>query len=77
MITSPTSSTLVVEPALPKIVTSPTLVVAGVLVSMRTPRRSPTTPHVAAASASIISSIVTPVRPVETVFRGCSFAGSN
>ena len=53
VITSPTSPTMVVEPALPEIVTSPTSVVAGVLVSMRTPPRSPTTPHVAAASASI------------------------
>ena len=52
VITSPTSPTLVVEPALPEIVTSPTSVVASVLVSMRTPPRSPTTPHVAAASAS-------------------------
>ena len=43
VITSPTSSTLVVEPALPEIVTSPTLIVASVLVSMRTPPRSPTT----------------------------------
>ena len=31
VITSPTSPTLVVEPALPEIVTSPTSVVAGVL----------------------------------------------
>ena len=62
VITSPTSPTLMVEPALPEIVTSPTSVVASVLVSMRTPLRSPTTPHVATASASIISSIVTPVK---------------
>ena len=54
VITSPTSPTLVVEPALPEIVTSPTSVVASVLVSMRTPPRSPTTSHVAAASASTI-----------------------
>ena len=59
VIISPTSPTIVVEPILPKIVTSPSSVVAGALVSMRTPPRSPTTPHVAAASASIISSIVT------------------
>ena len=70
VITSPTSPTLVVEPALPKIVTSPTLVVASVLVSMRTPPRSPTTPYIAAASASIISSIVTPVKPMETLSSG-------
>ena len=54
VITSPTSLTLVVEPALPEIVTSPTSVVAGVLVSMRTPPRSPMTPHVAAASACLL-----------------------
>jgi len=72
VITSPTSPTLVVEPVFPEIVTSPTSVVASVLVSMRTPPRSPTTPHVAAASASIISSIVTPVKPVETLSSGAA-----
>ena len=40
VITSPTSLTLVVEPAFPEIITSPTSVVASVLVSMRTPPRS-------------------------------------
>ena len=39
---------------------------------MRTPPRSPTTPRVAAASASIISSIVTPVKPVETLSSGAA-----
>jgi len=72
VITSPTSPILVVEPALPEIVTSPTSVVAGVLVSMRTPLRSPTTPHVVVASASIISSIVTLVKPVETLSSGAA-----
>ena len=67
VITSPTSPTLVVEPPLPEIVTSPTLVVTGVLVSMKTPPKSLTTPHVVAASASIISSIVTPVKAVEAL----------
>jgi len=37
VITSPTSPTLVVEPVPPGIVTSPTSIVAGVLVSMKTP----------------------------------------
>ena len=37
IITSPTSPTLVVEPVLPEIVTSPTFIVTGVLVSMKTP----------------------------------------
>jgi len=45
VITSPTSPTLVVEPALPEIVTSPTSIVASVLVSMRTPLRSPAIPR--------------------------------
>ena len=66
VITSPTSPTLVVEPVLPEIVTSPTSVVAGVLVSMRTPPRSPTTPHVAAASASK----VTPVKQWKLCLQG-------
>ena len=64
-----------VEPALPEIVTSPTSVVAGVLVSMRTPPRSPTTPRVTAASAllfSLIFSIVTSVKPVETLPSGAT-----
>ena len=40
VITSPTSPTLVIEPALPEIVTSPTSIVVSVLVSMKTPPRS-------------------------------------
>ena len=66
VITSPTSPTLVVEPVLSEIVTSPTSVVASVLVSMRTPPRSPTTSHVAAASASTISSTVVSIKPMES-----------
>ena len=57
VITSPTSLTLVVEPVLPEIVTSPTSIVASVLVSMRTPR-SPVIPRLSSASASVISSTV-------------------
>jgi len=72
VITNPTSPTLVVEPALLEIVASPTSVVAGVLVSMRTPPRSPTTPRIAAARASIIPSTVTPVKPVETLSSGAA-----
>ena len=56
VITSPTSPALVVEPALPEIVTSPTSIVASVLVSMRTPPRSPVIPRLSPASASTISS---------------------
>ena len=72
VITSPTSPTLVVEPALPEIVTSPTSVVASVLVSMKTPPRSPTTSHVAAASASTVPSTVVSIKPVETVSSGAA-----
>ena len=43
MITSPTSPTLVVEPAVQEMVTSLTSAVASVLISMKTPPRSPTT----------------------------------
>ena len=67
VIASPTSLTLVVEPALPEVVTSPTSVVASVLVSMRTPPRSPAIPHIAPASASTIPSIVMSVKPVEAL----------
>ena len=70
--TSPTSPTLVVEPALPKIVTSLTSVVASVLVSMRTPPRSLTTSHVTAASASTIPSTVVSIKPVEIVSSGAA-----
>ena len=41
VITSPTSPTLVVEPAVQEMVTSPTSIVASVLVSMKTPPRLP------------------------------------
>ena len=42
MITSPTSPTLVVEPAVQEVVTSPSSAVASVLISMKTPPKSPT-----------------------------------
>ena len=72
MITSPTSPTLVVEPARLKIVTSPTSVVASVLVSMRTPPRSPTTPRIIPASAFTIPSTVVSIKPVETLSSGAA-----
>jgi len=72
VITSPTSPTLVIEPALPEIVTSPTLIVASVLVSMRTPLRSPTIPHIALASTSAIPSTVMLVKPVEALPSGAT-----
>ena len=72
VITSPTSPTLVVEPALPEIVTSPTSIVASVLISMRTPPRSPTIPHIALISASAIPSTVMSVKPVEALPSGAT-----
>ena len=55
-----------VEPVLLEIVTSSTSVVASVLVSMKTPPRSPTTSHVAATSASTVPSTVVSIKPVES-----------
>ena len=66
VITSPTFPTLVVEPAVQEMVTSPTSIVASVLVSMRTPPRSPTTSHAAASSTSTIPSTVMSINPVES-----------
>ena len=70
VITSPTSPTLVVEPALPEIVTSPTSIVASVLVLMRTLPRSPVIPRLSPATASAISSTVVSVKPVEALSSG-------
>ena len=67
VIASPTSPTLVVEPALPEVITSPTSIVASVLVSMRTPPRSPMIPHIALVSASTIPSTVMSVKPMEAL----------
>ena len=72
VITSPTSLTLVVEPALPEIVTSPTSIMASVLVSMRTPPRSLAIPHIAPASTSAIPSTVISVKPVEALPSGAT-----
>jgi len=66
VITSPTSPTLVVEPAVQEMVTSPASVVASVLVSMRTPPRSPMTSHVVAAHVPAVPSTVMSTRPVES-----------
>ena len=43
---------------------------AGVLVSMRTPPRSPVIPHLSPASASVISSTSMTVKPVEVLSSG-------
>ena len=58
VITSLTSLTLVVEPALPGVVTSPTSVVAGVLVSMKTPPQLPAIPRPSPTSVSVTSSTI-------------------
>ena len=70
IITSPTSPTLVIEPVLSEIVTSPVSIVAGVLVSMKTPPRSPTIPRLSPASASAIFSTIMLVKPVEVLSSG-------
>ena len=72
MIASPTSLTQIIEPALPEVVTSPTLIVASVLVSMRTPPRSPKTPHISLVSAPAIPSMVMSVKPVEALPSGAT-----
>ena len=64
------SLTLVVEPVLPEIVTSPTSIMAAVLVSMRTPPRSSVIPRLSPASASVISSTIMTVKPVEALSSG-------
>ena len=70
IITSPTSLMLIIEPILPKIVTSPTSIVAGVLVSMKTPPRSPAIPRLSPTIASAISSTIIIVKPVEDLSSG-------
>ena len=68
--TSPTSLMLVVEPALPGVVTSPTSVVANVLVSMKTPPRLPAIPRPSPTSVSATSSTIMTVKPVEVLSSG-------
>jgi len=70
VITSPASPTLVIELALPEIVTSPTFIVAGVLVSLKTSPRSPMIPQLSPASASAISSTIMTVKPVKVLSFG-------
>jgi len=72
VIASPTSLILVVEPTLPKIVTSPTSIVASVLVSMRTPLRSLMIPHISPASTLAIHSMVMSVKLVEALPSGAT-----
>ena len=72
IITSPTSPTLVVEPVLREVVISPTSIVASVLVSMKTPPRSPPIPRPSPGSASAISSTVMTVKPLEALSSGAT-----
>ena len=65
VITSPTSPTVVVEPAVQEMVTSPTSAVASVLISMKTPPRSLMTCHAAAASVPAVPSTVVSTRLVD------------
>ena len=67
VITSPTSLTLVVEPVLPEIVTSPTSIVASVLVSMSTPLRLAMISRLSPTSASVNYSTVMIVKLVEAL----------
>jgi len=70
VITSPVSLTLIVEPALSGIVTSPTSLVPGVLVSMKAPPRLPAIPRPSQTSVSATSSIVITAKLVEGLSLG-------
>ena len=70
VITSPVSLTLIVEPALSGIVTSPTSLVPGVLVSMKAPPRLPVIPRPSLISVTATSSTVMMVKPVEDLSLG-------
>ena len=70
VITSPTSLTLIVEPALSGTATNPTSYVVGVLVLMKTPPRLPVIPRPSPTSVSATSSTVMTVRPVEGLSLG-------
>jgi len=73
VLTNLASLTLIVEPALSGIVTSHTSLVAGVLVSMKTPPQLPAIPRPSQISVSTTSSTVMTVRPV--IFGDYSLAG--
>jgi len=70
VITIPTSPILIVEPALSGVVTSLTFVVAGVMVSMKTPPRLPAIPRPSLISVSVTSSIVMTVKLEEVLSSG-------
>ena len=67
VIISPTSLTLIVEPALFGVVTGPTSVVADILVSMKTPPRLPAIPHPSPTSVFATSSTVMTVKSVKVL----------
>ena len=69
IIISPTSPTLIVEPTLSGVVTSPTSVVAGVLVSMKTPHL-PAISRPSPISVSGTPSTVMIVKPIEVLSSG-------
>ena len=62
--------TLVVEPVLPGVVTSPTSIVAGVLVSMKTPPRPPAIPRPSSTSAFATSSTIMTMKLVKVLSSG-------
>jgi len=70
VIISPSSLTLVVELVLPRVVTSPTSIVAGVLVSMKTLPWQPTIPRSSPTSAFVTSSTIITVNLVEILSSG-------
>jgi len=67
VITSLTSLTLIVEPALSGVVTNPTSVVAGILVSMKTPPRLPAIPRPSPTSVFATSSTVMMMKLVKVL----------
>ena len=70
VITSPTSPTLIVEPAVSGVVTRPTSIVASLLVSMKTPPGLPAIPRPSLTSVSATSSTVLMVKPVKVLSSG-------
>jgi len=70
VITSPISPTLIIKPVLFEVVTSPTSLVAVVLVLIKTPSRLPAIPHPSQIIASATSSIIVTVKPVEGLSLG-------
>ena len=67
VITRPTFLTLVIELVLPGAITSPTSVVVGVLVLMKTPLRPPAIPRPSTTNAFATSSTIMTVKLVEVL----------